>query len=247
MQRGTRLFTLLLLLLLSSSPSAEPLRIGVAANFKSTLTTLVSLYQSSETGQQDKDIEIIPGATGALTSQIMQGAPFHILFAADVTRPQTLEQQLKVKRRQTYAIGQLAFWVRNASATETAFLQFEDSIAIANPRHAPYGLAATQVLTSLGKKNRLIYGNNVAQAFTFVQTGNAAAGLVSLAQVLEQQIPPHHYWIIPRRYHDSIEQQLVVLKDAPASADRFVDWLSHDAARQAIRDAGYKLTGLDNG
>lgn len=214
--------------------SAETLRLAVAANFKATLTNLVNHYPAEKSEQ----IEIIPGSTGALTAQIIQGAPFDILFAADRVRPEELERRALVRHRQTYAIGKLAFWVRGKAAD---LERYKGSIAIANPRHAPYGLAATEVLDRLNSSARVIYGNNVAQAFTFVQTGNAPAGLVSLSQVIEQKIPTETYWRVPGRYHSPIEQQLVIMKDAPGSATRFVSWMNSGDAQRLISDAGYEL------
>lgn len=211
---------------------AGTLRLAVAANFKTTLTNLVNHYPAEDSEQ----IEIIPGSTGALTAQLIQGAPFHILFAADRARPEELERRALVRHRQTYAIGQLAFWVRGKSAD---LKSYEGSIAIANPRHAPYGLAATEVLARLNPNARVIFGNNVAQAFTFVQTGNAPAGLVSLSQVIEQKIPTETYWRVPGRYHSPIEQQLVIMNNAPESATRFISWLNTSDAKRLISDAGY--------
>jgi len=232
--RGSVIATAILCLTIPGIACAETLRLAVAANFKATLTNLVNSYPAEDSG----NIEIIPGSTGALTTQIVQGAPFDILFAADSARPEELERRSLIRHRQTYAIGQLAFWVRD---NITELENYEGSIAIANPRHAPYGLAATEVLTALNPNARVIYGNNVAQAFTFVQTGNAPAGLVSLSQVMEQEIPTETYWRVPGRYHSPIRQQLVIMKTAPDIATRFVSWLNTSEAMRLITDAGYLL------
>ena len=239
MRYGLKFITLICALIISQSLAAAPLRIAVAANFKSPLTDLVSRYQDVST--EDTTIDIIPGATGALTTQIIQGAPFDILFAANRAGPEKLERLALTRYRQTYAVGQLVFWTRNETVGEEALTDFSGTLAIANPRHAPYGQAATEVLESLSSRPTLILGNNVAQTFTFVQTGNAGAGLVSLSQVLDLKVSSQHYRIIPHRYHAPIEQQLVVMKTAPGAATRFVAWLMEPEARLLVEAAGYTL------
>ena len=236
--------TLICALIASQSLAACPLRIAVAANFKSSLTDLASRYR--QVSQEATTIDIIPGATGALTTQIIQGAPFDILFAADKARPGKLERLGLTRHRQTYALGQLVFWNPGASAGEATLRDFRGTLAIANPGHAPYGQAATQVLASLGIQPTLIRGNNVAQTFAFVRTGNAAAGLVSLSQALDQGLPPQHYWTLPRSYHAPIEQQLVIMNAAPAAATRFVAWLGEPEARLVIETSGYILPADDH-
>ncbi|MBO6558135.1 MAG: molybdate ABC transporter substrate-binding protein [Pseudomonadales bacterium] len=237
MFRDGRLIVFLFTLILAQNTHAESLRLAVAANFKSTLTSLVDAYQTS----RPSDIEIIPGSTGALTAQIIQGAPFHILFAADHLRPEELERRSLSRTRDTYAMGQLVFWTPGAVPKLDTFAS---PIAVANPRHAPFGLAAQQVLAKLKPTARLVYGNNVAQAFTFVQTGNVAGGFVSLAQVRDQNIPTEHYWLVPKRYHAPVTQQFVVMKNAPESADLFADWLMSPEAERLISDAGYLINTM---
>lgn len=247
MRNGIKLAALILSLIFLQPVSAEPLRLAVAANFKATLTKLVIHYQEINGRQQ---IDIVPGSTGALTTQIIQGAPFHILFAADRSRPEELERRSLTRLRRTYATGQLAFWIRDPGhgepVKEQTLRQYSGRLAVANPRHAPYGLAATQVLTKLTKEARHVYGNNVAQAFTFVTTGNVEAGMVSLSQVLEFGIPLESYWRVPESYHAPIEQQLVVMKNSPELAMHFFHWLMQPEAKQIVREAGYQVDGSDH-
>ncbi|MBT4162319.1 MAG: molybdate ABC transporter substrate-binding protein [Gammaproteobacteria bacterium] len=213
------------------------MRIAVAANFKPVLEQLVAAYDD------DADITLSPGSTGALYAQIQNGAPFDIFFAADKQRPERLDSARFSRKRQTYAFGRLAFWQPMNQATNTSSLtSYRSSIAIANPRHAPYGIAATEVLTHLGIKDlRLINGSNIAQTYTFVHTGNVPAGLVALSQLIMTGEKKETYWIIPDDYHNAIEQQLVILETADKRAEQFVAFLDTTRARSIMIDAGYRL------
>ena len=212
------------------------LRIAVAANFKPTLESLVADYPGGNR------ITISTGSTGALAAQIHNGAPFDIFFAADSERPRFLEEKGLTRLRVTYAYGRLAFWKPGARVDETSLAKHAGAIAIANPRHAPYGVAAQEQLDAFEKGHyRIVKGNNVAQAFTFVATGNVSAGLVALSQLRLLEKNSQSYWVVPRHKHKPIRQQLVVMEGADALADDFVNYLGFSSARAIIAEAGYEL------
>lgn len=215
------------------------LRIAVAANFKPVLDALSHVY-TEETGDR---IEISVGATGALYAQIRNGAPFDVFLAADSHRPAELESAGLTRHRSTYAYGQLALWQpANRQTSRESMAQYTGSLSIANPRHAPYGKAATDLLNAMGKSDlRLIRGSNVAQAYTFVATGNAPAGLVALSQLLATNVSTEEYWIVPEDTHDPIQQQLVIMISAVGGAELFVSFLKSPLARRIIESAGYRL------
>ncbi|MFT7218933.1 MAG: molybdate transport system substrate-binding protein [Candidatus Azotimanducaceae bacterium] len=216
----------------------DKLNIAVAANFKPTLEIIIERYQI----HHDIEINLINGSTGALFAQIMHQAPFHIFFAADADRPLALEQAKKTRTRQVYAYGRLVLFAPNRDKVNADQLKGADRIAIANPRHAPYGRAAIEVLAHYQMPGiKKIYGSNVAQAFVFVKTGNVEWGMVALSQVLIDQQAEERYMIIPTRLHQPIEQQLVVIKDAPASADDFVAFLATANIRAFIQNSGYLI------
>ena len=221
----------------------ETLNIAVAANFKVTLEKLVT----NEDFKFDHELKISSGSTGSLYTQIVNGAPFNVFLAADMHRPRLLEQGGLVRQgsRKTYAIGQLVLWAPGASSpvTEEYLSLFTANLAIANPKTAPYGLAALQLLANLDVSDpRIITGENVAQAYQFVHTGNAQAGLVSLSQVISQGIDPFFYWQIPQQYYEPIEQQMVILDASPASIE-FTNYLISETARDAITRSGYQVPG----
>ena len=223
-----------LLLFPGTVRAAETLRVAVAANFKPTLEVLAEKF-SEETSTA---VDISLGSTGALYAQIRNGAPFHIFFAADAERPQRLEDEGYSRRRQAYALGQLVFWRPGPSNVDRRSVTTDLVLAIANPRHAPSGNAANSVLKNLNITPRqLVQGNNVAQAYAFVATGNAPAGFVSLAQVKAKSVTPASYWLVPQHLHAPIRQELIVLKSAPANADELVDYVI--AAADELNHAGY--------
>lgn len=213
----------------------KPLRIAVAANFEPVLNELIRHYKS------DKKITVSVGSTGALTAQIKHGAPFDILLAADVDRPEYLEGLGLTRERKTYAYGRLAFWQPKASmVSEENLKHWSDAVAIANPRHAPYGVAAEAVLKKTDKYSlKQIKGSNIAQAYSFVQTGNVRAGLIALSQLRYAKAANDSYWIIPTNYHPPIEQQALVTKWADTRAEAFLQFLSSAVARRIINQAGY--------
>ena len=188
---------------------ADDLRIGVASNFRSTLEQIATGFELAH----NIEVEVSAASTGALFAQVKSGAPFDILFAADSIRPALLESEGHTRLRRTYAYGQLVFWTPGKPANETTLKRYKGTMAIANPRHAPYGKAATDTLELMQvKSDRVVYGTNIAQAFNFVRTGNAPAGLIALSQIKYLNVPAIEFWVVPPESYAPIEQQLVVLR-----------------------------------
>ena len=234
-----RLLGLILLLCCQPAGADKPLRLAVAANFKSTLEMLLA----NNTPALSFPVTVSAGSTGALYAQVRNGAPFDIFLAADRVRPEQLEAEGRTRLRTTYAIGRLVFWQKAGATINAESLQrYKGILAIANPRHAPYGAAAANLLAQLNvQPDRVIQGSNVAQAYTFVDTGNAGAGLVALSQVIAQKIAPEAYWLIPTARHPAIEQQLVILNRADARAEALVTFLQSEIVRTQLAAAGYDV------
>lgn len=235
----------LALALLPGLPSAAGVRVAVAANFLSTLDQLTEGF-SAKTGHR---VVASSASTGKHFAQISNGAAFDVFLAADAERPALLERRgLGVAgSRLTYARGRLVLWVPAEEGLEDPQAYLASApfrrLAIANPRLAPYGLAAQQVLEQWRLwgllRGRLVSGENVAQALQFVATGNAEAGLVALAQL--RALPAGGrgaYALIPGELHDPIDQQALLLRDSPA-ARAFLDYLRGDEAAAVIEAAGY--------
>ena len=226
---------------------AETAHVAVAANFRPAMDTLEAVFEI-ETGH---DLQVSYGATGQFFSQIQHGAPYDVFLAADGERPHLLaEIQANGAEARTYAIGQLALWsplteALGADALRGSGLRF---LAVANAQLAPYGAAAEAVIAALGLgealEGKLVRGSNVAQAFVFVQTGNAELGFVALSQILS--LPEGKrgtYWLPPPELYPTIRQDAVLLDHGQdnAAAIAFFRFLFSDQARSIIENAGYEL------
>ncbi|WP_455221340.1 molybdate ABC transporter substrate-binding protein [Kaarinaea lacus] len=242
-----KIVTTFALLFFSQTSSADEIRIAVAANFTNTLETLANRFEQ-KTGHQ---IILATGSTGKHYAQIINGAPFDVFFAADVERPTLLEDKglIVPGSRFTYAIGRLVLWSPSQNYVDTngEILVNGDyqHLAIANPKLAPYGKAAQQVLEKQGLwqqlQTRMVRGENIGQTFQFVKSGNAQLGFVALSQVkqAEQQLQGS-YWLIDQSVYDKIEQQVVTLKDSPATR-AFKQYIQNQEARAIIQQSGYDV------
>ncbi|HWR75748.1 MAG TPA: molybdate ABC transporter substrate-binding protein [Thiobacillus sp.] len=249
----TRLFPLfagLVVLTLSTPLRADEVQVAVAANFTAPMQKIAADFEKA-TGHQAK---LSFGATGKFYAQIRNGAPFEVLLAADDETPAKLEKEgLAVSgSRFTYSIGQLALWsakpgyvdAKGEVLKQGAF----EHLAMANPKLAPYGAAAVETLTKLGLlgsvESRFVQGENIAQTYQFISTGNAELGFVALSQVYEGgKLKSGSAWIVPAKLHSPIRQDAVVLakgKDNPAAA-ALVKFLKTDKARAVIQSYGYAL------
>ncbi|SDI33984.1 molybdate transport system substrate-binding protein [Ferrimonas sediminum] len=239
-----RLFIASLLVIVGCSAHAQELKVAVAANFAHTFSEVAQRFEA-ETGHR---IRISSGSTGGLYTQIQHGAPFDLFLAADKERPALLEADGKAVSgsRTTYAIGQLAYWQRQGHPSEASLSQWQDKLSIANPRLAPYGAAANQVLIRLNAKERLhgriVTGANILQAYQYVDSGNVQAGLVALSQLRSANVSPDRYWIIPDSYYSPLEQQAVVLSRSqyPEVAQQLLTFMAEQ--HQLISDAGYQVS-----
>ncbi len=239
--RRTILFSLLTLLASAQSQADEVIRIAVAANLLPVMEQISAAYQ-----QQSSDrIQLAGGSSGAFFEQIQRGAPFDLFYAADAERPQKLAQGGYSEAPQTYACGRLALWTPNAAPN----LQHlpAGKIAIAQPDTAPYGKAALQVLQRSGVleryQARLVYGQDVGQAFQFVTSQNAPSGLVALSQLTAAQTPPAQYQRLDNDLYEPLVQQRVLIAKGSkrAAAERFMRFF--DSQRSTLTMAGYALPG----
>lgn len=226
---------------------AEEVRIAVAANFANCLKELAPLFTET-TGH-----EVVPivGSTGRHHAQISAGAPFDVFLAADQLRPKLLvaEGLAEASSSFTYAQGRLVFWVAEIRVKDNHDLRQlladpeTGTVAMANPRLAPYGEAARQCLEKMNLKadlkGRIIQGTSVGQAWQFAATGNAGGAFVALSQTLSLQ--HGHTFPVPLDYYDPLLQQAVLLnssRNKPAARE-FLRFLAGDKAKSIIRSNGY--------
>ncbi|MBV4500476.1 molybdate ABC transporter substrate-binding protein [Pseudomonas shirazensis] len=237
-------------LLACTNAWADEVQVAVAANFTAPIQAIAKDFEK-DTGHK---LVASFGATGQFYAQINNGAPFEVFLAADDSTPAKLEQekQTVAGSRFTYAIGTLALWSAKPGYVDVQgeVLKTNDykHLSIANPKTAPYGLAATQVLAKLNlteaTKGKLVEGQNITQAFQFVSTGNAELGFVALSQIYKDgKVENGSAWIVPSSLHDPIRQDAVILnkgKDNPA-AKAFIDYLRGPKATAVIKSYGYQI------
>jgi molybdate transport system substrate-binding protein len=205
---------------------------------------------SQESGQQ---VLVALGSTGKLYAQIKNGAPFHLLLAADTATPEKLEKEglVVLGSRFTYASGRLVLWSTKQSGVDQEGKVLRSSafkyLALADPKVSPYGAAAVQVMDRLGVyrnlESRLVQGESVAQAYQFVASGNAELGFVALSQVMQKNIVvAGSAWLVPKNLHAPLHQDAAVLiaaKDNP-TVNALVAYLQSEKARQIMRGYGYE-------
>ena len=237
------LITGLLLFAPLSLLRADNLTVAVASNFYPTLNLIKSRFEKDYL----HTLTLIRGSTGKLYAQIIHGAPYDVFLAADAKRPLKLVQSelALADSRITYAIGALALWRPNSTTQQIEQL-FKQSdfkhFAIANPKTAPYGAAAMQWLEHIGRASslrpKLVYGENIAQTYQFVESGSAELGLIALSQVIQHSA----YWPVESHKHQPLEQQIVILNSASnkALAHQFHLYLQSEPVRQLIRQQGYQ-------
>ena len=243
------LIALCLLTALGIPAHADPLRVSAAANLQKVFTEALLPAFQKKTGVS---VLATYGATKLLAIQIENGAPIDVFVAADSVTPQKLasENLLVASTVQPYATGQLVVWSRKDAAHHPAAFQDLASpvyakIAFANPKTAPYGLAAQQAFARTGLTAavapRLVQAENIGQALQFAQSGNADVSLTALSLVIEDKDDP--YFIVPEKLHDPITQSLGLVKTTTMTTQalQFIDYLTSKDAAKIWTRYGYTL------
>lgn len=233
----------------AATVNAEQATLAVASNFAAPMAALVTEFEATHKHQ----LKVATGSSGKLFAQIQHGAPFHLFFSADQAKPKALvEAGLTASgRRWTYATGKLALWSPTpgqAHVLKARLLRGDyQRLALANPKHAPYGMAAKQSLDALGvtepKGRSWVRGENIAQTFQFAMTGNADFGFVALSQISQAgQVLRGSAWLVPESLHQPIRQDAVLLKNGLANkaAIDFVDFVRSARGQGIIAGYGYR-------
>jgi molybdate transport system substrate-binding protein len=233
-----------------SAAFAETTLVAVAANFTQPMNEIATAFEKAS-GHSAK---LSFGSSGKFVAQIENGAPFEVFLSADEEKPAQLEKskQAVPGSRFTYAIGKLVLW-----SAKPGFVDDQGAIlngggfkhlALADPKLAPYGAAAVEVLKNKGLFEKLtplfVFGENISQTHQFVSTGNAELGFIALSQVIEDgKIAKGSGWVVPETLHAPIRQDAVLLnkgKDNPA-APALLQFLKSAEARAIIEKYGYSL------
>lgn len=250
-QRSRVVLSFLLVLSLAGAVAAEEAVVAVAANFAEVAERLEKDFEAAS----GHTLTLVVGSTGKLYAQIANGAPFDVFLSADQETPARLEKEgLAVAgSRFTYATGRLTLWspepgrVASDGAATLRAGKFRQ-LAIANPELAPYGAAAKQTLEKLGLwerfKDRIVMGETIGQAHTFVASGSAELGFVALSSVLSLRNETRgSRWDVPANLYEPLQQDAVLLKRSAANpaARAFLDFLRSAKAKALIESYGYRI------
>jgi molybdate transport system substrate-binding protein len=218
------------------------INVAAAADLSSALQEVAGNYEK-RTGVA---VKLSFGASGALTQQIQNGAPFDVFFSADMDYPRQLIAggQAESASLYRYAVGRLVLWVPGDSPLDVSVKK----ISIANPQHAPYGRAAVAALKHYGLYeklgDRLVLGENVAQAAQFVESGNAQVGLVALAHAIAPAMQGKgRYWVVPAEAYPALDQGVVLISHSPHREDAaaFLEFMKTEEVTATLRRYGFRL------
>lgn len=239
---------LCLALLMPVSTVAAELTVAVASNFTAPAKYLAEEFEA----QSEHQVRLVFGSSGRFFAQISNGAPFDLFFSADQEKPQELiENGLAIDDSLfTYALGGLVLWSRDEQLIQSSPAVLSSSqfrrLSIANARHAPYGIAAEEVLSNLNLlanlQSKLVRGENIAQTFQFVFTGNAELGFVAKSQVYQDDILiSGSAWQVTEDLYSPIRQDAVLLQRASTNdaARAFLAFVRSGRGRSIIRSYGY--------
>ena len=231
----------------TSTTPVEEITVAAAADLQFAFTDIATLYEQ-KTGSK---VTLVFGSTGQLVQQIENGAPFDLVAAANMSYiDQLVDKGLAIRESGAlYARGRIVLAVNRKSGAQAIKLEdlLSDTIkriAIANPEHAPYGLAAKQALQTLGLwdnlQSKLVYGENVRQALQFVQTGDAEVGIISLSVA---NVPEITWTLIDESLHSPLDQALAVLTSSknPKLAEDFIAFINGENGRPIMRQYGFLL------
>jgi len=231
---------------------AEKVTIAAAADLKYAMADVAQAFEKTH---PDDKLDIVYGSSGKALTQIQQGAPYDLYFSADIDYPRELEKAgLVVGKITPYAFGRIVLWSTTLDASKMTLQSLASPdikhIAIANPKHAPYGMRAVEAIKAAGVwdkvEPKLVYAETVPHAAQLVESGNAQVAVLSLSLVLNPQIASKgKYWLIPDRLHQPLEQAYAITKHGEhnAAAKAFAQYMAQPEARAIMQRYGFVLPG----
>ncbi|SNB45189.1 molybdate ABC transporter substrate-binding protein [Geobacter sp. DSM 9736] len=243
-------------LLTTAAAHAEQVTIAAAADLKFAMDEIVASFRKMHPGDK---IQVTYGSSGKFHTQIQQGAPFDLFFSADITFPQELVRLgLAASEAAPYALGRIVLWSNTLDASRMTLVSLADPritrIALANPKHAPYGKRAEEALRASGLwdklQPKLVFGENIAQTAQFVQSGNAQIGIIALSLALNLELAKNGgYYLIPGNLHNPLEQGFIVTRKGAgkASVGRFAEFMGTKSARDVLKRYGFIPLGEKTG
>ncbi len=244
------LFFITCSLLLSTAAHAEKITIAAAADLKFAMDEIITGFNKSHAGSE---VQVVYGSSGKFHTQIQQGAPYDLFFSADISFPRELVKQGQAASEvKPYAVGRIVLWSADRDATKMTMASLADSkitkIAIANPKHAPYGKRAEEALRSAGVwdtlQHKLVFGENIAQTAQYVQSGNAQVGIIALALAVNPELSKKGgYYLIPETMHNPLEQGFIITARGAGKplARQFADYMGSKQVRGIMTKYGFVL------
>ncbi len=236
----------------TSGAQAGELTIAAAADLKFAMDRIVRDFRARHAGDT---VQVVYGSSGNFHAQLRAGAPYDLFFSADINYPRELAQAgLAAGEVTPYATGRIVLWSARRDAGRLSLAALADPtlgrIAIANPKHAPYGKRAEEALRASGLwqaiEPRLVYGENIAQTAQFVETGNAEVGIIALSLAASPPLAAKGgYFLIPDTLHAPLEQGFIITRRAAANplARQFAAYVQDAPARAVLRRYGFVLPG----
>ncbi len=241
---------LLVVLLAAASVCGQEVRVAAAADLKFAMSELAGQFET----QSGTKVNVTYGSSGNFFSQIQNGAPFNLFFSADIAYPEKLQAAgfAEPGTLFEYAVGRIVIWMPANAKAGLAKQKWHalldptvQKIAIANPKHAPYGRAAVAALQKAGVyeqvRSKLVYGEDISQAAQFVQSGNAQAGIIARSLALSAVMKDGESWEIPAAMHPQIGQGVIMLKSAKnkQAARKFLDFVKSESGRRILEKFGF--------
>ena len=235
--------------LMSAPACAGEVRVAVASNFAAPMERIVAQFEK-DSGHK---VNVSLGSSGKFYAQIKVGAPFDVLLAADEAIPKQLQQEkLAVEgSRFIYAIGRLVLWSAQPGFVDAKGAVLNNGnfnkLAIADPKLAPYGMAAKETLEKLvmwnAMQRKLVKGENITQTYQFIATENSELGFIALSQIMRDgKVSSGSWWLVPPEMHKPIRQSAVLLTGAKdkVAAQSFLNFLKTEPAKKVMRGFGYE-------
>jgi len=239
-------------LFIATTAHAEKITIAAAADLKFAMDEIITGFKQNRPGNE---VDIVYGSSGKFHTQIQQGAPYDIYFSADISYPRELAKiGMAASEVKPYEFGRIVLWSNSMDAAKMTLASLSDPkitrIAIANPKHAPYGKRAEEALRTAALwdklQPKLVFGENIAHTAQFMQTGNAQVGIIALSLAVNSELAKKGgYYLIPENLHKPLEQGYVITKrgaDKPL-AKQFADYMGSKQARSVMTKYGFVLPG----
>lgn len=239
-------------LLMTTTAHAEKITVAAAADLKFAMDEIVAGFNKIYSGNE---VQVVYGSSGKFHTQIQQNAPYDLYFSADIGYPRELARQGHAASEvKPYAVGRIVLWSAEMDAAKMTLTNLTDpkitKIAIANPKHAPYGKRAEEALRSAGLleklQPKLVFGENISQTAQYVQSGNVQVGIIALSLVLNPELSKRGgYYLIPDSMHNPLEQGFIITKRGANKplAKKFAEYMGSKPARGVMTKYGFVLPG----